>query len=127
MKRILIRIVLVGFAVLMVALLILQYATYSEGTRAGVVIKISKKGYIFKTWEGQLNLQSFGAANPKNAFEEVFSFSIERGDTATYNLLQEVSLTGERVNLHYEEKYASLPWKGETRYFVTAIDRLQRD
>jgi hypothetical protein len=118
------RVLLIVLVLLSVTLLFLTYGVYSEGTRAGFVIKVSKKGVLVKTWEGQLNLQSFGASNPGNAFSEVFDFSVQRGDTATYELLQEVSLTGERINLHYKEKYLALPWLGDTRYFVTKIDRL---
>ncbi len=124
MKKNLARAILIVIVILTAVLLFLTYGVYSEGTRAGFVIKVSKKGVLVKTWEGQLNLQSFGATNPNNAFSEVFEFSVQRGDTATYKLLQEVSLTGERINLHYKEKYAALPWIGDTRYFVTKIDRL---
>jgi len=98
---------------------------YSEGTRAGVVIKVSTRGTIFKTMEGQLNLQSFGAVKSNNAMAEVFEFSVEPKDTAVYDLLQKVSLTGERVNLHYKERYGILPWRGETKFFITKIDRLE--
>ncbi len=124
MKKNVARAILIVIVILTAVLLFLAYGVYSEGTRAGFVIKVSKKGVLVKTWEGQLNLQSFGATNPNNAFSEVFEFSVQRGDTATYKLLQEVSLTGERINLHYKEKYAALPWIGDTRYFVTKIDRL---
>ena len=124
MKKNLARVLLIAIVVLTAIMLFLTYGVYSEGTRAGFVIKVSKKGVLVKTWEGQLNLQSFGATNPNNAFSEVFDFSVQRGDTSTYKLLQEVSLTGERINLHYKEKYAALPWMGDTRYFVTKIDRL---
>lgn len=124
MKATFFKIVLALLLITGLVFAFLGYGTYSEGTRAGFVIKVSKKGLAFKTWEGQMNLQSFGAANPKNAMAEVFDFSIIKGDTATYNLLETVSLTGERINLHYEEKFITLPWRGDTKYFVTKIDRL---
>lgn len=98
---------------------------YSEGTRAGVVIKVSTRGTIFKTMEGQLNMMSFGAVKSSNAMAEVFEFSVEPGDSLIYKELQEVSLTGERVNLHFKERYGVLPWRGETPYFITKIDRLE--
>jgi hypothetical protein len=126
MRKNVARVLLIVLVLLTLVLVFLSYGVYSEGTRAGFVIKVSKKGIVIKTWEGQLNLQSFGASNPRNAFSEVFDFSVKRGDTATYQLLQEVSLTGERINLHYEEKYVALPWLGDTRYFVTRIDRLDQ-
>jgi hypothetical protein len=124
MKKTAARVILVFIIILTGVFLFLRYAYYSEGVRAGMVIKVSKKGVVFKTWEGQLNLQSFGATNSRNALAEVFEFSIEKGDTAAYNTLQDVSLTGERINLHYKQKYAVLPWLGDTKYFVTKIDRL---
>lgn len=118
------RFVLIAAVLITLILLVLTHVNYSEGTRAGFVIKVSKKGVFFKTWEGQLNLQSFGAANMNNSFSEVFDFSIPKGDTAIYRQLQEVSLTGERINMHYTEKLVKLPWNGDTKYFVTKIDRL---
>ncbi len=118
------RFILIAALLIAAVVLILTHVNYSEGTRAGFVIKVSKKGLVFKTWEGQLNLQSFGAANLTNSFSEVFDFSISKGDTALYRQLQDVSLTGERINMHYTEKLVKLPWKGDTKYFVTKIDRL---
>jgi hypothetical protein len=120
------RFVLIATVVIALVVLVLTNYNYSEGTRAGFVIKVSKKGVVFKTWEGQLNLQSFGAANLNNSFSEVFDFSIPKGDTALYRLLQDVSLTGERINMHYTEKLIKLPWNGDTKYFITKIDRLDK-
>lgn len=104
----------------------LYYATYSEGVRAGTVIKLSRKGVIFKTWEGQLNIRSFGALNSDNNLSETFEFSIESDQEQIIQSLQEVSLSGERVNLHYIERYRTLPWRGSTKYFVTQVERVQQ-
>lgn len=101
----------------------LYYGTYSEGVRAGTVIKLSRKGVVFKTWEGQLNIRSFGAVSSDNSLSEVFEFSIESDQEAIIKSLQEVSLSGERVNLHYIERYRTLPWRGSTKYFITRVER----
>jgi hypothetical protein len=103
--------------------LFLYYVSYSEGVRAGTVIKLSKKGVVFKTWEGQLDLKSFGAVKSSNQLSEVFEFSVEKGNDSLYMALEEVSLSGERINLYYVERYAVLPWRGSTKYFVTKVDR----
>jgi len=124
MKKLLARFLLIAGAVLITIFLFLSFGTYSEGTRAGQVIKVSKKGVLFKTWEGQLNMQSFGAIKSDNSLAEVFTFSIEKGNDSIYEALQNVSLTGERVNLHYEQKYAALPWKGDSKFFIVKIDRV---
>lgn len=101
----------------------IYFGVYSEGVRAGTVIKLSKKGVMFKTWEGQLNIRSFGAISSNNQLSEVFEFSIQADETQTIKLLQEVSLSGERINLHYIERYRILPWRGSTKYFVTKVER----
>jgi len=102
--------------------LFLVYGTFSEGVRAGTVIKVSKRGTLFKTYEGQMNLETFGALKSKdNLLNEAFQFSVR--DEAVIKELEAVSLSGERVNLRYEEKYLSLPFFGETKYFVTDVER----
>lgn len=100
-------------------------ANYSTGIRSGVVIKISKKGFFFKTLEGQINLESFGALKSKNNFSETFNFSIDKSNTDLVNELREVSLNGELVNLLYNEKYFKLFWRGDTKFFVYDVERSQ--
>jgi len=84
--------------------------SYSSGERAGWVQKFSHKGWICKTWEGELALVSL----PGGAVEKFF-FTVQ-DDT----LAQKISAAmGKRVSLHYEEK-VGLPTScfGETRHFV---------
>ena len=87
--------------------------SYSSGERAGWVQKLSHKGWLCKTWEGELALVSMpGAASEK------FLFTVH--DEATARAINEVM--GRRVSLHYEEK-VGLPTScfGETRHFVTGV------
>ena len=100
----------------------LYFGTYSEGTRAGIIMKISKKGTLFKTWEGQMNLETFGAMKSTNNVSETFSFSIENGNPELIEDLNAAALSGERVNLKYFERYISVFWGGETRYFATGVE-----
>lgn len=101
------------------------WGTYSEGIRSGMVVKISKKGWIFKTYEGQLNLQTFGANKSPNIVSESFEFSVESDKTDVIKTLEEASLSGERVSLKYKERLAKFFWRGETKYFVTEVERLK--
>lgn len=94
------------------------FGTYSEGVRAGTIIKISKRGTIFKTWEGQLNVNAFGAVKGKGTLNESFEFSIPN-DTILISKVEE--LTGQPVKLYYKEKYFLFPWLGETKYLVTDV------
>ena len=85
--------------------------SFSTGERAGWVQKLSKKGWICKTWEGELALVSL----PGSSVEK-FYFTI-RDDAVAEQIMKEM---GKRVSLHYEEK-VGLPTTcfGETRHFVT--------
>ncbi|MFT3663900.1 hypothetical protein [Piscinibacter sp.] len=87
--------------------------SYASGERAGWVQKFSKRGWICKTWEGELALVSL----PGSSVEK-FNFTVH--DDA---LAHEISAAmGKRVSLHYEEK-VGLPTScfGETRFFVNKI------
>ena len=87
--------------------------SYSSGERAGWVQKLSNKGWVCKTWEGELALVSVPGTTP-----EKFSFTI--WDEAVANKVTQV--VGKRVALHYEEK-VGLPGScfGDTRYYVTGV------
>ncbi len=87
--------------------------SYSSGDRAGYVQKFSHKGWIFKTWEGELAMVAMPGTNP-----EKFYFSV-RDDSVATAINQ---LLGRRVALHYEQ-HMGVPvnWFGETEYFVVSV------
>jgi len=87
--------------------------SYSEGERAGFMQKLSKKGWICKSWEGELSLVALPGAAP-----EKFLFSV-RDDEVAAKINQQV---GQRVSLTYEQ-HIGLPTTcfGDTEYFVTAV------
>jgi hypothetical protein len=105
---------LVGLPALLIAawtVIALSY-TYSSGDRAGYVQKLSKKGWICKTWEGELAL-----VNLPGAMQERFPFTVRSDSLAT--VLN--GLMGSQVSITYEE-HRGLPGScfGETNYFVTS-------
>lgn len=119
-KAILAIVVLLAIAFLCLA----YWGVYDEGVRAGTVLRISKKGMIFKTYEGQLNVQTFGSFKGQNPIMEAFDFSVLTDDEEVISELQDVALSGERVNLHYVARYAAFPWRGDTKYFITKVERV---
>lgn len=119
LRRLLFVLLLAGMGVLA----FYYFGTYSEGVRSGVVVKISRKGYLFKTYEGQLNLMTFGAVRSQNLVSESFEFSVSSGQTDLIKQLEQASLSGERVSLHYKERFGVFPWRGDTKYFVTELTR----
>ena len=120
-KRVFITLLLAAIALFRFS----YWGSYSEGVRSGMVVKISKKGFIFKTYEGQLNLQTFGANKSPNLVSESFEFSVAGDREDVVKTLEEASLSGERVSLKYVERLVKFPWRGETKYFVTEVERIK--
>jgi hypothetical protein len=85
--------------------------SYSDGDRAGYVQKFSRKGWLCKTWEGELAMVSMPGTLP-----EIFRFTV-RDDLVAAKVNETM---GRRVTLHYGE-HRGLPTTcfGETSYFVT--------
>jgi hypothetical protein len=124
-KRHFFRNLLIIILVLVIGISAFTYfGIYDEGVRAGTVLRISKKGIIFKTYEGQLNLDSFGALKGTTPFAETFNFSVEKNKPDVVRELEAVALSGERVNLHYIKRYVGFPWRGETKYYITQVERV---
>ncbi|MGC4022046.1 MAG: hypothetical protein QM734_08930 [Cyclobacteriaceae bacterium] len=90
---------------------------------AGKVLRIAQKGVIFKTYEGKLNLETFGALKGTSPIAESFDFSVDGSQTELIKELEQVALSGERVNLKFVKRYATFPWRGDTKYFVEEIER----
>ena len=114
----------IGFTVVLIAVLgfggwtwaTLSY-NYSDGERAGYVQKLSRKGWICKTWEGELALVNLPGAMP-----EIFHFSV-RDDAVAKRIQQSV---GKRVALSYEQ-HIGIPTTcfGDTQYFVVNIQLVE--
>jgi hypothetical protein len=88
--------------------------SYASGERAGYVQKISKKGWLCKTWEGELAM-----ANLPGTMPQIFAFSVRDEKVA-----QEIGRNiGQRMSLHYEQ-HRGIPTScfGETAYFVTSMN-----
>ncbi len=121
------RIFLIALVAIIAGLfLFYHYAVYDEGVRAGIVVRISKKGVIFKTYEGQLNLESFGALRGTSPLASTFDFSVESSDENVIKDLEAASLSGERVNLKYIKRYGAFPWRGDTQYFIKEVERSKK-
>jgi hypothetical protein len=87
--------------------------TYSEGSRTGYVQKLSNKGWLCKTWEGELAMTTVPGTAP-----QIFSFSVRSDSVA-----QEIEkIAGSQVSLYYKE-HRGVPTScfGETPYFVDGV------
>lgn len=89
----------------------LYYATFSDGIRTGELIKFSHKGYIFKTWEGELSQGLSGS--------QKFAFSVMDNEP---ELIEQMKLNqGKFVKIEYIERYGTFSWWGETNYYITKV------
>lgn len=91
--------------------------SYSEGERVGILQKLSRKGWICKTNEGELALYIVSGVSP-----QLWSFTV-RDDAVAKQLNAHL---GERVRLHYSEhRGVPLSCFGDTQYFVDAVLQVQ--
>ena len=101
--------------VFVIYIVFIYFVTFSEGYRAGELIKISKRGLLFKTWEGRL---SQGVSE-----EQQFNFSVQKSDTEVLEKLKEFQ--GKRVKVTYIERFSTFFWLGDTKYYVKEVEILK--
>ena len=113
----------VFFALVFGVLYYITFGYYSEGKRGGFITKLSKKGYVFKTYEGELKV---GGLNDGDGTIDAstWNFSVSGKNEKAIRKLEEAIGTGRRVSLTYEEKFFKLPWNGDTEYFITEVELL---
>ena len=108
-------------AVIVVGLLLFFYLHYyyvfGEGVKAGTLNYVVKKGYIFKTYEGELIQTGLQSKAPNSMQSNEFSFSII--DEAVARKLELAS--GKEVQLHYLEYLGTLPWRGYSKFIVDSV------
>lgn len=113
--------ILTMLAITVVAIVLLALAwvwltlhwNYSEGERAGYVQKLSKKGWLCKTWEGEIAMVTMPGAIP-----EKFEFTV--ADDAVAHRIN--ALSGKRVVLNYRQhKFVPSSCFGETEYFIEEV------
>ncbi len=113
-----------GLIILLLAILagsVAVFANYSDGYRVGRVIKLSRKGYVFKTWEGQLNLEALSQDRG------IWEFSVHRSDEEIRAEINEAVEQGYRVKLYYKEKLFQFDWRGNTKYFVYDVEKVESE
>jgi hypothetical protein len=93
------------------------YYTYSTGNRYGLLQKFSHKGNLFKTYEGEMILSSIRGNYNVPLSAEKFFFSVTDKNVAS----QLMNLQGRFVTVSYQEKNATLSWRGDSQYIVDSV------
>jgi hypothetical protein len=112
LKRLLVYGLLAGFGAAALYLLAAANFVYSSGERAGYVQQFSKRGWVCKTWEGELALETMPGLMP-----ERFAFTV-KSDAVAAEINKSL---GQRVTLHYEQHLGLPSCFGETGYWVTSV------
>lgn len=94
---------------------------FSEGTRVGSLLKFSKKGFVFKTYEGTVNLEFINTSGGK-LVSNTWDFSVLDGNQGLIDSLMSHERTSMRF--YYKEQLNALPWMGDTKYFVYKVEVL---
>lgn len=102
----------------------LYMADYSDGHRTGKVIKLSRRGVLFKTYEGQLNVEGISSLNSGQGPSSVWEFSVETNRTDVIQQIEKAMDGNKRVKIYYDEKFYQFFWRGDTKYLVTKVELL---
>jgi hypothetical protein len=115
------RILFITLLVLLLGLFIFiwwrYYYTYSDGNRYGLLQKFSRRGTLFKTYEGELILSSVRSNVNTPIASEKFFFSV-----TDENVAQQLNnLQGRNITVHYKEKNSAAFWRGDSPYIVDSV------
>lgn len=113
MKKFILIFVAACLLVVSVYFAFLYYVPFSEGYRSGELIRMSHKGVLMKTWEGELSQGVSGS--------QIFRFSVLDSDQKVIDGLNQ--LQGQYVKLTYKERYKTFSWWGDSRFYVTAVEK----
>ena len=112
MKKFLIKFLVAFIVILAGYFAFIYYASYSEGIRAGELVKFSNKGVLIKTWEGEI---SQGVSEG-----QLFEFSVEDKETEVIQQLKDYQ--GKYVKLNYFKRFSRIFWLGDTTFFITKVE-----
>ena len=90
------------------------FATYSDGVQGGKMQKISRRGNIFKTWEGYILISASSDPNLSIITPKEWDFSVTNDSLA--HVLE--TYAEKNVILRYHQKNGTLPWRGDTQYII---------
>lgn len=110
-RKILVYTILIVTLSLVTYTLFIYNFTLSDGVKSGILTKFGNRGVVFKTWEGELN-EGFGATR-------FFPFSVEGDEKKVIEDLK--TYQGQYVKLEYKERMKTLPWWGETNFYIIKV------
>jgi hypothetical protein len=116
---------ILGVVVAVVLVLIFfgrYYFVFGSGMKAGTLNYVVYKGYVFKTYEGEMILTGLQSKGPASMSSNEFLFSITNKDLAMKLMVN----AGKEMVLHYSEYNGALPWRGYSKFVVDSIVSIAR-
>jgi len=93
------------------------YWVFGEGVKAGQLNNFTKKGYVFKTYEGKLIQTGFQGGQPGSVQSNEFRFSVVSESVANKLMTN----SGKEFELHYKEYKGAIPWRGVSEFIVDSV------
>ncbi|MFH1065391.1 MAG: hypothetical protein V1734_02695 [Nanoarchaeota archaeon] len=103
---------------------------YSHGERTGMINKVSEKGLIWETYEGQMALEGIVSGNGSSG-ANVWDFSLDRQAKHGENTgelvqkLRDYMRAGQKVKVEYIEQLSTWPWRSETDYLIQSVEPIE--
>ncbi len=104
---------------------------YSSGERVGVINKLSRKGMIWETYEGQMALEGLVGGQHNTTAANVWNFSIDETAANGENVeelseqLRDAMISGDKVKVTYKEVLSGWPWRGRTDHYIQSVKPLK--
>ena len=117
MKRVLAIVVFVVVLVVGVIIGTRYFYVVGDGIKAGTLNYVVYKGYVFKTYEGEMILTGLQSKGPASMSSNEFLFSITNKDLAMKLMVN----AGKEMVLHYSEYNGALPWRGYSKFVVDSL------
>lgn len=114
-----------GFVIVLIVLILAGvgfvyfkfYFVFGSGVKTGTLNYVVNKGYVFKTYEGEMILSGLSSKVPGTLQSNQFLFSVDKKSVAE----KLMRMGGKEVELQYKEYMGALPWRGYSKFVVDSI------
>lgn len=125
-KKWTIRILIAGVLIFFIISALLSSMTYSEGFIIGKPTKFSKKGILFKTYEGELKVTGSDLSEMEGIESGKWSFSVKKDiEKEVLESIENAIEENKRAKFYYKETYWKSSWSGDTKYYVYDVEILE--
>ncbi|QNL20485.1 hypothetical protein HZR84_00465 [Hyphobacterium sp. CCMP332] len=120
------RLIVVAAIVFICVIVFLSSMTYSEGFIIGKATSFSKKGIIFKTYEGEIKVSGSDLAELEGLESGKWAFSVKKNiEKEVLESIEKAIEENKRAKFYYKEKYWKSSWSGDTKYYVYDVEILE--